>query len=131
VQDFVAQCCKLETMVCADDCQCCGSLRCQNGRCVPAPNVCHSLGDGCDDGEPCCPGAGTCIGGQCCRSDGGSCPVGCSQEQECAACCAGYCRDDGRCGPPQGCQQYGQACTAGTGECCNAVPCTNGRCRYP
>jgi hypothetical protein len=28
------------------------------------------------------------------------------------------------------CQQYGQVCRA-SGDCCNNVPCTNGRCRYP
>lgn len=28
------------------------------------------------------------------------------------------------------CQSYGQACRV-SGDCCNGVPCTSGRCRYP
>jgi hypothetical protein len=32
-------------------------------------------------------------------------------------------------GPPP-CALFGQICTA-QGQCCNGVPCTNGRCQYP
>ncbi len=127
---FVAQCCVVAGTACGDDCQCCGSLRCQNGTCAPPPDVCHALAESCEDGEPCCPGAGSCQGGRCCQADGVACGVLCRAESDCAACCAGYCRGDGRCGPVQGCTEYGQFCTSGA-ECCNAVPCTAGRCRYP
>jgi hypothetical protein len=125
-----ARCCLVEQAACINDCDCCGSLRCQNGVCAPPPDVCHALAESCDDGEPCCPGAGSCLGGRCCQADGAACGVLCSAEADCAACCAGYCRGDGRCGPVQGCVEYGGFCTSGE-ECCNNVDCTSGRCRYP
>ncbi len=123
------RCCLVAQAACGNDCDCCGALRCQNGVCAPPPDVCHPLAESCADGEPCCPGAGSCQGGRCCQADGAACGVLCSAEADCAACCAGYCRGDGRCGPVQGCTEYGQFCTSGA-ECCNAVPCTAGRCRY-
>jgi hypothetical protein len=102
----VSQCCKLETMTCTSDCQCCGSLLCQNGVCTP------------------------------CRSDGASCLSACSADAACAVCCAGYCRVDGRCGPPQGCIEYGQVCTPEDLCCNDVPcigPQDGGtmRCRYP
>jgi hypothetical protein len=129
VAAYVAQCCVVEGNLCSNDCQCCGSLRCQNGVCAPPPNVCHALGESCVDGEPCCAGAGACTGGRCCLGDGAACSQYCGAEADCVACCAGYCRGDGRCGPPQGCVEYGGSCTT-SAECCDDVPCTLGRCRY-
>lgn len=126
---FVAQCCVVQGTACSNDCECCGALRCQNGVCAPPPDVCHPLAESCDDGEPCCPGSGSCQGGRCCLADGAACGILCSAEADCSACCAGYCRGDGRCGPPQGCVEYGGLCTTGE-ECCNNVDCTNGRCRF-
>lgn len=81
VPDFATQCCKLASMACADDCQCCGSMRCEGGVCVP------------------------------CVSDGDICPSTCAADTECHLCCAGYCRVTGLCGPPQGCLEFGQICT--------------------
>jgi hypothetical protein len=50
------------------------------------------------------------------------------------SCTAGHC---GPCLPDGGvgdsgipCAQYGQLCN-NSGDCCNGVPCTNGRCLYP
>lgn len=133
VADFVAQCCQDKSYRCSNDCQCCGSLRCVSGSCADPPPLetrCHGVGESCADGEPCCDGAGACSGGRCCQSDGAFCPLGCTADGECQACCAGYCRGDSRCGPVAGCLEYGQVCSSG-GRCCNDVPCTGGRCRYP
>jgi hypothetical protein len=131
------QCCmKARNRGCEDDCQCCGDLRCQGGVCVPPPDICHGLAESCEDGEPCCPDAGVCYGGRCCLGDLVACPSNCSPDADCAGCCAGYCRGDGRCGPVQGCLAYGEPCTANA-DCCNDVPCigqtdgTNFRCRWP
>jgi hypothetical protein len=33
-------------------------------------------------------------------------------------------------GPDASCALYGQICTT-SADCCNGVPCTNGRCEYP
>jgi hypothetical protein len=33
-------------------------------------------------------------------------------------------------GNPPGCALYGQTCSD-NGDCCDGVPCTAGRCRYP
>ncbi len=134
VGDFVAQCCQDAGVRCGDDCQCCGSLRCQNGTCAPPPDVCHGLAESCADGEPCCAGAGGCQGGRCCLPDAVACPGRCGPDEDCLSCCAGYCRGDRRCGPVQGCVEYGQICTTAA-ECCNSVTCLdsgNGqkRCRY-
>jgi hypothetical protein len=130
-----ARCCLAAQAACGNDCDCCGALRCLNGVCAQPPDVCHGLAESCADGEPCCPGAGSCQGDRCCQADGAACGVLCSAEADCAACCAGYCRGDGRCGPVQGCVEYGGFCTT-TEECCNNVDCTSGsdgvgRCRYP
>jgi hypothetical protein len=32
--------------------------------------------------------------------------------------------------PEASCALYGQLCTV-SADCCNGVPCTNGRCQYP
>jgi hypothetical protein len=133
---FVAQCCLSERAACTNDCQCCGALRCQNGVCAPPPNICHAVGESCADGEPCCAAAATCVAGRCCHADGAACPAACSASANCQGCCAGFCRDDGRCGPVGGCQGYGQPCTI-SDECCNAVPCIGpgaggqASCHYP
>jgi hypothetical protein len=102
------QCCKLQSIPCANDCQCCGSLRCENGTCVP------------------------------CVADGIACPAGCAANAECHLCCAGFCRIDGKCGPPQGCVEYGGVCTRSSDCCndvpCTGPFPDDGtpkRCRYP
>lgn len=106
--DGTPQCCKLQGIACTHDCQCCGTLRCEQGTCVP------------------------------CVADGPACPAGCTANAECHLCCAGYCRVDGKCGPPQGCVEYGGVCTPSSVCCndvpCTGPFPDDGtphRCRYP
>lgn len=133
-QALVANCCRAEGFSCDDDCSCCGDLRCRqvtpnHYQCDPPLDTCQPVGDRCDDGEPCCAGAGRCQDGRCCLPDSAVCPRFCQPGEDCPTCCAGTCRADGRCGPVQGCTDYGGVCSS-SAECCNAVPCTDGRCRY-
>jgi hypothetical protein len=122
---------------CATSADCCGLP------CVPNPSftpdagvparvcgpVCVGSGGACTTGADCCPGLpcimqpgstrGTC--GQPPTGDGGVTPP----PDGSAPPDAGI-PDAGRDGPPV-CTEYGQICTS-SNECCDAVPCTNGRC---
>jgi hypothetical protein len=112
--------CRMEGETCASTADCCpdgdgvhppcvpddqGVLRCGTADCVPIDGACTINGD-------CCPG------GTCYRPAGalsGSCepPTG---------------EGGAGGGPSTVCSEYGQQCGDG---CCNAVPCTDGICKYP
>lgn len=57
------QCCKPEATSCTDDCDCCGSLLCEQGLCT----TCRQVGAVCSESSECCPGIfcsdGHCQGG--------------------------------------------------------------------
>ena len=103
-----ADCCNLNPCVPNGD----GGFTCYPGACVPVTGSCTTDGD-------CCPG-GHCYSGKCSPnnpSDGGT------PQQD------GGSTDSGT---PQdaGCSLYGQTCTQAS-DCCNNIPCTNGRCVVP
>jgi hypothetical protein len=117
---------------------CASSADCCNGNpCVPdpadagAPFSCYpfqcvpSCGP-CSNNADCCPGYnclnGTCdpCGGGGGPGDGGGLPDG-----------SGLPPDGGAPPPPDGgCASFGQLCSTSS-DCCDGVPCTNGRCEFP
>lgn len=111
--------------VCATSADCCGNP-CVNNMCGAASS-CVAQGGACTTVSDCCPGlpcvqapgsiqgicGGTLLG------DGGVSDAGTSTD-------AGAGTDSGT---PL-CALYGQICAV-AGDCCNGVPCTTGRCRYP
>ncbi|HSQ62789.1 MAG TPA: hypothetical protein VLM85_06225 [Polyangiaceae bacterium] len=109
-----ADCCNLNPCVPDGD----GGFTCYPGNCVPAAGPCTNDGD-------CCPGGHCYIqGGQTsgtCQpltnTDGGTPP-------------ADGGTDGGTTDASTPCALYGQVCTT-SGDCCNNIPCTNGRCEYP
>ncbi|MGH7295838.1 MAG: hypothetical protein ACRELB_12925 [Polyangiaceae bacterium] len=113
---------------CASSADCCngnpcvpaagGTLSCYPYQCVPSCGTCTNSAD-------CCPGF-DCLNGQCDPCGGGSPSDGGILGD------ASGLPPDG--GPPPlpdgGCAAFGQLCSSNA-DCCNAVPCTNGRCQYP
>lgn len=57
------QCCRVEAATCADDCQCCGSLTCENGVCAQS-RTCVEFGGLCSSSGECCRGH-ACRTGRC------------------------------------------------------------------
>lgn len=107
---------------CATSADCCGMPCVGNkcgGSCVPKGGACTVAAD-CCSGLPCTVPAGSTTGvcGGDLQPDGGVAPPPDA---------GGGGGSDGGAGD---CALYGQECTA-NGDCCNAVPCTAGRCRYP
>ncbi len=118
----------------------------KTGMCVPAAGACASSADCCNL-SPCVPAAGggfACFGSNCVPNAGA-----CTTDADC--CSGSHCTSAaggaiGSCvGPTSGgggtdagsggggggsCSFYGQTCTQ-TSDCCNAVPCTGGRCVSP
>ena len=122
--------CRLEGETCASTDDCCDDRPCvpdANGvlRCGGEP--CQPSGDTCTIDADCCPGRlcirapGSTIG-KCSGDPGG---MGGAPSGE-----GGSPGTDGGTGTMTGCSQYGQICDA-AGDCCNAVPCTDGICRFP
>jgi hypothetical protein len=110
-----------------------GSATCLNGRCCMANG--SECGSSCGRWAPCdlcCTGScrldGTCGPIADCVSNGESCPSACALDAPCPDCCGGICDEDGAC--TSDCVPYGGSCTD-SAECCDGVPCTLGRCRYP
>lgn len=110
---------------CATSADCCGDPCVGNvclGACVPSGGTCTTTAD-CCTGMPCVtpPGStkGVCNGvlapdgGVSPPPDGGADGGGGGGNQDAAVCAL-----------------FGQACME-TAECCNGVPCTSGRCRFP
>jgi hypothetical protein len=113
---------------CASSADCCGLP------CVPdaqgvlhcGGSPCQRSGDRCTTNADCCPGVlcivppgstdGTCGGDP--GGEGGAPGVG------------GSPGTDGGTGTMTGCSEYGQLCDD-SGDCCNAIPCTSGICRFP
>jgi hypothetical protein len=126
-----------EGAVCATSADCCGNP-CIGNKCTPS-GFCVPKGNTCTNSADCCPGVA------CVQAPGSSVGV-----------CGGTLLPDGGvtdAGPPPTggpdggsdagssggggnlpdggtCALYGQLCT-GSSDCCNAVPCTTGRCRFP
>jgi len=121
------------------------------GNCVPSTGTCASSADCCNL-NPCVPngdGGMTCYPQACVPSQGA-----CTTDADC--CVGGHCyiqggQTSGTCQPLSDggttttdsgtsdggvvdsgtpCALYGQLCTT-SGDCCNGIPCTNGRCEYP
>jgi hypothetical protein len=127
-----------DTCASTDDC-------CDNTPCVPdmdgvlrcGEGVCQKSGDSCTINGDCCPGSvcltppgstvGTCGGdpggGGGGSSSGGSSGTGGSSGS------TGTSGNGGTGGGTTTCSEYGQICKA-SGDCCNAIPCTSGVCRY-
>ncbi len=108
--------------VCATSADCCGNPCVNNkcgaaGSCVKAGGTCTISAD-CCPGIPCvqAPGSTKGVCGGTLTSDGGVTDAGTSD--------GGNLADGGTC------SLYGQLC-ASAAACCNGVPCTEGRCRYP
>jgi hypothetical protein len=119
---------------CEKNCLAIADSTCQGGRC------CTVDGGGC--AGTCGPGAwcGHCCSGTCrvdgtcgpiaiCVPSGDACPGGCTPGASCPGCCDRTCNLTGDCAS-DGCVLYGGVC-ADTTQCCDRVPCTLGRCRYP
>ena len=107
--------------VCATSADCCGNPCIDNkcgGACVPKGSACTTSAD-CCAGIPCVqsPGSAKGVCGGTVLPDGGVSDAG---------------TDDAGSNLPDGgnCALYGQICAA-NGDCCNGVPCTAGRCRFP
>jgi hypothetical protein len=104
-----------------------GALTCFPSECVPSCGSCTTSAD-------CCPGS-LCLGGVCGPCGGGSSDAGTnpdgSTETEAGTPDGGPTPDAGSTPPDSGlsCSAYGQICTQ-TSDCCNNVPCTNGRCQF-
>jgi hypothetical protein len=133
-----------DTCASTDDC-------CDNKPCVPdtdgvlrcGSGVCEKSGGSCTINADCCPGSvclrppgstiGTCGGGDPggggSGGSGGSSSTGGTTGSAGTSGSGGTTGTGGSGGTPTTCSQYGQLCTSG-GDCCNAVPCTNGTCRY-
>ena len=106
--------------------------------CVPTTGQCSTSADCCNL-NPCVPdsdGGFTCYPQTCVPVSGN-----CTNDSDC--CPGGHCyiqggQTSGTCQPnttdggttDAGCSAYGQLCTV-SGDCCNGVPCTNGRCEFP
>jgi hypothetical protein len=104
---------------CVTSADCCGNP-CINNSCLA---TCVQVNQTCTSHADCCAGV------QCVIATGAK-----------AGLCGGTLSTDGTTvnpttgggpGPaPTSCSLYGQTCTQ-TSECCDGVPCTSGRCRYP
>jgi hypothetical protein len=109
--DPPSRCCLGENAICAGDCDCCGELTCQDGRCrVPEP-VCLELSEACNAKEACC--------------GGDSVRVTCDFIDPFKA--------NGRCGGPTSrgdrcCTTYGWECQDAC-DCCGSLPCRHGTCQ--
>lgn len=131
--------CRLAGESCAstDDC-------CDNRPCVPDANgdlhcgtdECQPSGDSCTVNADCCPG-GTCVRapGSIVGTCGGGDPGGEGGAGNGDAGAPGTSTAGAGNGGSGGtgnttCSEYGQLCDGGS-DCCNAVPCTEGICRYP
>jgi hypothetical protein len=121
---------------CASSADCCGSA------CVPNPSFasdaglprfvcggeCIGSGGACTTAADCCPGLP-------CTSPPGSSRGVCGQPPVPPPVDGGNPGLDANIpdvpsdGPKPTCAEYGQVCTM-TSDCCNSVPCTNGRCVY-
>jgi hypothetical protein len=118
---------------CATSADCCGNP-CINNQCGGA-GTCVAKGDTCTNSADCCPGlpcvqapgSATGICGGTLLPDGGVSDAGVVSD---AAVPEGGIPDGGNLPDGGNCSLYGQLCT-GNGDCCNGVPCTVGRCRYP
>jgi hypothetical protein len=132
-----------DTCASTDDC-------CNNTPCVPdmegvlrcGSGVCEKSGGSCTINADCCPGSvclrppgstvGTCAGdpGGGDPGTGGTSSTGGTTGSGGTSGSSGTAGTGGSGGTPTTtCSQYGQLCQSG-GDCCNAVPCTNGTCRY-
>jgi hypothetical protein len=130
--------CRVTGDTCASAADCCnltpcvpdnmGVLRCGSGPCVPRAGSCSINGD-------CCPGnicirppgstMGTCNGGT-----GGTGGMGGNGGAGAGTGGLGGTGGAGTGGSGGSCSEYGQICS-GNSDCCNAVPCTAGICRFP
>jgi hypothetical protein len=126
---------------------CSSSADCCNGNpCVPNPvdagppftcypYQCVQACGTCSNNADCCPGT-NCVNGTCdpCGSgnppgDGGS--GGPTDGSTGLPDGSGLPPDGGAPPPPDGgCASYGQLCST-SADCCNGIPCTNGRCEFP
>jgi hypothetical protein len=129
-----------DTCASTDDC-------CDDAPCVPdgdgvlrcGETVCQKSGSSCTVNADCCPGStclhapgstvGTCGGGPDDGGSGGSGSGGSAGSGGSGTGGRGGNGDSGGAGPDTSCSEYGQLCD-GNADCCNAVPCTNGICRY-
>ena len=147
--------CRLQTNQCNATDECCsgnvqqkntchqdnlGVPRCSyagDAGCLPTGGQCASSADCCNL-NPCVPdgdGGFTCYPQNCVPTAGA-----CTNDSDC--CPGGHCyiqggQTSGTCQPYSdagtdggGCAAYGQLCST-SGDCCNGVPCTNGRCEFP
>lgn len=136
--DPPSRCCLGEGgAVCTGDCDCCGDLACQSGRCVRTS--CRAVMEGCRTAQDvCCGGVGVAVCGtvaakddlicqdddtalQCCRFDGQPCVDSC----ECCGaslCRVGICQDRSSPGPQ--CTELGETCGGYRSPACCGYPDT-------
>jgi hypothetical protein len=121
---------------CASSADCCNGLPCVPNPSGNPPYVCYA--------QPCVKGCGACTNNaDCCP--GTACIFGNGGTQGVCGPCGGppgdggttggdggTTGDGGTIGSPDGgtCGLFGQICTQAS-DCCNGVPCTDGRCNYP
>ena len=110
---------------CATSADCCGNP-CINNQCLGS--TCVAKGGECTTNADCCPGLPcTTLPGSTKGICGGIITDGGVQPPPDAGPDGG---DPGDAGDAGVCALYGQTC-ADTADCCNGVPCTSGRCRFP
>lgn len=123
-----------DTCASTDDC-------CDNTPCVPdmdgvlrcGDGVCQKSGDSCTINGDCCPGSicltppGSTVGT--CGGDSGGGGTGGTGGSSSTGGSSGSSGSSGTGGTSASCNEYGQICKA-SGDCCNAVPCTSGVCRF-
>jgi hypothetical protein len=123
--------------LCATSADCCGNPcvdhKCgASGSCVAQGGACTTTSD-CCAGLPCTqtPGSSTGICGGTLLPDGGVSPdAGSTSGGTDAGVDSGTSSSSSSSSSGGTCALYGQICSTGA-DCCNGVPCTAGRCRYP
>lgn len=128
--------CRMAGESCASTDDCCDDRPCvpdANGDLHCGTGECQRSGDTCTINADCCPG-GTCIRapGSTVGTCGGGDPGGEGGAGNGDAGAPGTSTGGAGTGGTgnTSCSEYGQLC-GGAADCCNAVPCTDGICRYP
>jgi hypothetical protein len=117
--------CREAGETCASTADCCNDVPCvpdEDGQLRCGTDSCQKSGDSCTVNADCCPGI-------LCITSPGSTVGTCGGDPGGGTGGTGSGGSGGSGGTPA-CSQYGQICD-GNDQCCNAVPCTNGICRYP
>ena len=139
-------CCRPEGQACVFQCDCCGTMRCNDGVCG---ETCTAVEELCALGTNCCDPAGGCGQITQFKADGSICGTPNTQTKnvccvlnngaQCASSCqccgdevcrGGLCQEPVAPPPPE-CVAQGQACRLNGPACCGGVPCHENICQFP